>query len=233
MDRGRTERAFEPVDDGMLLPAFAGAGGCATSRGAFPQFTPSSRQFGVSPQDWLDWWSGLDHRARMVVTAERVYMVGDLRAERVLAAREDLRLASRRLELVNPAGMPDLESLIHIEEGEVRTICIRRRRRGGHLLMRAVRLAAPPGMSLIGIAFWIADERFVVEWPDFRPIFGLTAAEAKIVEQLIQGVAAEEIAALLQVSINTVRTHISHVYEKLGITCREELWRRLAPYRIN
>lgn len=232
MDRMRV-RQLETALEEMLSPAQVGLTSVAMGSSAFPQLMPSCDWRGTSPQDWLDCWSGLDHRARMVVTNERIYVAGDHRAEQAIVARQDLRLNSGRVELVDPTCRSELDNLVRVEEGEGRTICVRRRQRGGHLLMRASRLGGPPGVFLLGIAFWIADENFAVEWPDFRRIFGLTAAEAKIVEQLIQGVGAETIAAALRVSINTVRTHISHVYEKLGITCREELWRRLAPYRIN
>lgn len=232
MRRGHEEGIFERLEAGLPPPS-ADLRALRTSEGAFPQFTPSHDRPLVSPQDWLDCWSGLDHRARMVVNTDRIYVIGDRRAEQALAARQDLRLNSRRLESANPAGMSELDSLVRVEDGEVRTAVIPRRHRGGHLLMRSARIGARSGMSLLGITFWIADEKLMVEWPDFGPVFGLTAAETKIVDQLIQGLGAEAIGANLQVSINTVRTHISHVYEKLGITCREELWRRLAPYRLN
>jgi DNA-binding CsgD family transcriptional regulator len=48
---------------------------------------------------------------------------------------------------------------------------------------------------------------------------------------LLHGHSAETISKQQKLSINTVRTHIRHAYEKLDITCREALWRRLAPYR--
>lgn len=247
MRRGHEEGIFEPMEAGLPAPQSADLRALSTSEGAFPQFTPSHDRLVVSPQDWLDCWSGLDHRARMIVNTDRIYVIGDRRAEQALAARQDLRLNAGRLEAANPTGMSELDSLMRVEEGEVRTTVVPRRHRGGHLLMRSTQIGvpssqigapsgqigAPSGMSLLGITFWIADEKLMVEWPDFGPVFGLTAAETKIVEQLIQGLGAEAIGANLQVSINTVRTHISHVYEKLGITCREELWRRLAPYRLN
>jgi DNA-binding CsgD family transcriptional regulator len=187
----------------------------------------------IAHQDWLECWGDLDHRARMVVTMDRTFVAGDCRAEEALAARHDLRLENGRVATVNPAGASELEALLCVSGAETRTICIPRRQRSGHVLMRAARLGSMHEKTVLGITFWVADDRFAVEWPDFRPIFGLTAAEAKVVEKLIHGVSAEDIGRALKVSINTVRSHISHVYEKLGITCREQLWRRLAPYRIN
>lgn len=231
MNQGQTKRHFAVGDTVSLWPA-AGepwAGGERLS--AFPQLAQSD---GISQaHEWLGSWSGLDGRARMVVTGDRIYVVGERRAEQALAGRQDLRVVAGRLEATDPTATSDLDSLLDVKNDEVRTLFLPRRLHDGHLVMRAGPLGGQEGTRLIGVTFWIADERSVVEWPDFGPIFGLTAAEAKVVEQLIQGISAEGIAAALSVSINTVRTHICHVYEKLGITCREQLWRRLAPYRLN
>lgn len=200
---------------------------------AFPQLSVDCDWRGVRPRDWLECWSGIDGLARLVVTAERIFLGGDSRAEEALALRHDLRCNSRRLETVDPAESSTLDALVRVEKGETRTAFLHRRRRGGHLLMRATQLAAPAGMPLVGIAFRLADEAFAPRWADLEAIFGLTGSEAKIVELLLQGLGADAIASRQKISINTVRTHISHVYEKLGIACREELWRRLAPYRLN
>jgi len=51
----------------------------------------------------------------------------------------------------------------------------------------------------------------------------LTAREAEVLELLQTGRANAEIAAALQVSIETVRTHARHVYRKLGVSSRREL----------
>jgi DNA-binding CsgD family transcriptional regulator len=203
------------------------------SESAFPQLTTTSEWSGLAPPSSLECWGEIDGFSRMIVTAERVYVDGDSRAREALASRRDLRLNSKHLEMVDAAAMAELKHLVRVEPGETRTAVVRRREQGGHLLMRAAQLSSQAGTSLIGIAFRVADDLFSAEWPDLAPVFGFTAAEAKIVELLLQGLGAELIASKQKVSINTVRTHISHVYEKLGIACREELWRRLAPYRLN
>jgi DNA-binding CsgD family transcriptional regulator len=33
--------------------------------------------------------------------------------------------------------------------------------------------------------------------------------------------------------VHTVRAHLRHCYDKLGVSYREALWQRLAPYRLN
>jgi DNA-binding NarL/FixJ family response regulator len=51
----------------------------------------------------------------------------------------------------------------------------------------------------------------------------LTAREADVLELLQAGQSNAEIAAALQVGIETVRTHARHIYRKLGVSTRREL----------
>lgn len=53
--------------------------------------------------------------------------------------------------------------------------------------------------------------------------YGLTPREAEILALLALGRSAKYIAEELQVSYNTTRTHIRHVYEKLNIHSKQEL----------
>jgi DNA-binding CsgD family transcriptional regulator len=61
----------------------------------------------------------------------------------------------------------------------------------------------------------------------------LTPREAEVLQRLAQGKTRKEISAILQVSEATVRTHLEHLYVKLGVTNRVEaasitLWQQLA-----
>ena len=51
----------------------------------------------------------------------------------------------------------------------------------------------------------------------------LTSREADVLELLQGGHSNAEIAAALQVGIETVRTHTRHIYRKLGVKTRKEL----------
>ena len=52
--------------------------------------------------------------------------------------------------------------------------------------------------------------------------FHLSAKENEILDLLAEGYRIKEIADKLQISINTVRTHIRHIYEKLQVQSRVE-----------
>jgi len=51
----------------------------------------------------------------------------------------------------------------------------------------------------------------------------LTAKEREVLELIIEGQSRKEIAAGLHVSENTVKTHVKHIYEKLGVSGRDDI----------
>lgn len=53
----------------------------------------------------------------------------------------------------------------------------------------------------------------------------LSVREQQIVESLLYGATAREVADDLRLSFHTVRTHIRNIYAKLGVGCRIELAR--------
>ena len=59
------------------------------------------------------------------------------------------------------------------------------------------------------------------------PLYGLTPTESAVVEFLVQGARVETIAHRLDVSLNTVRTHLKRVYAKTGATGQSSLMRLL------
>lgn len=68
------------------------------------------------------------------------------------------------------------------------------------------------------------DERSVAEKVDrLSEKYGLTRREKEVFEQLSMGRSAPYIAEVYQVSENTVRSHIKHIYTKMGVHSRQEL----------
>ena len=52
---------------------------------------------------------------------------------------------------------------------------------------------------------------------------GLTPRESELVELCCLGYATEEIADLMEVSTNTIRTHLRNIYEYVGVHDRAQL----------
>jgi PAS domain S-box-containing protein len=63
-----------------------------------------------------------------------------------------------------------------------------------------------------------------------KEVFELTTAEAKVAASLARGVRVTEIASQLNVSRETIRTELSHIYSKIGLSSQIELVALLAPF---
>lgn len=57
----------------------------------------------------------------------------------------------------------------------------------------------------------------------FSDTYGLSKAETAILEMLAGGLKNAEIAEARHVSLNTVKTHLSHIYQKTGVRHRTQL----------
>lgn len=64
-------------------------------------------------------------------------------------------------------------------------------------------------------------------WPGAG--YGLTARQSEVVALLLQGMTNAEIADALYVDINTVKTHLRHVYKTLGVRSRSQVLAQLLP----
>lgn len=61
-----------------------------------------------------------------------------------------------------------------------------------------------------------------------RELYDLTRAEAHVAARLAAGASLERVAAQLDVSLNTVRTHLRHLFAKCGVATQAALLQRLA-----
>lgn len=78
--------------------------------------------------------------------------------------------------------------------------------------------------GLILDALFVSKLQEMIQYAPEQPsLASLTEREREVVHLAIKGRSNYEIAADLQVSINTVKTHLRNVYEKLNVTSRAEL----------
>lgn len=67
-------------------------------------------------------------------------------------------------------------------------------------------------------------------------LYGLTHTEAKLVQLMTNGMTLDDAAEELEISVNTARTHLKHVFHKTGINRQTELIHRIesgpAPLRV-
>jgi DNA-binding CsgD family transcriptional regulator len=60
--------------------------------------------------------------------------------------------------------------------------------------------------------------------------FQLTPKQTQVLVRMISGESSDDIAKALQISIETVRTHVRDVYAKMRVSSREELFVRVRPF---
>ena len=58
-------------------------------------------------------------------------------------------------------------------------------------------------------------------------LYGLTQTEARLVQLLVGGSTLDGAAEILEISVNTARTHLKHVFQKTGINRQAELVHRI------
>ena len=74
--------------------------------------------------------------------------------------------------------------------------------------------------SAFGIMAWRARAVHERELPDLRKLFGLTRSEASLVRPLLQARTPQDIATDLNLSVETVRSHLKNAYAKAGVSNR-------------
>ena len=95
--------------------------------------------------------------------------------------------------------------------------------------------------AVMGGEYWLGHERFATVAPNFRKVeadrrrakaFGLTKREIEIVRSVVAGYSNKEIAAQSAISENTVKSHLTHIFNKLGASNRVELALFAAHHRL-
>lgn len=175
-------------------------------------------------------WSKLDGRRRVVLDETRAIVACDPDFISFVARSPEFRIQNGRF---GPTDHRLASALtwLSVEASETGTTLVPKSS-GGHWICCAARLSEYGGCALIGIAIRAGGEDSAPTWPDFRPAFHLTNTENSVLTKLLSGFSPQAIAELHALSVNTVRTHIRHLYEKLEVKSQPELWRKLCSYRL-
>lgn len=76
----------------------------------------------------------------------------------------------------------------------------------------------------LGAPLWAAKARQELSAIASRPIAtGLTQTQHRVAALIAQGQTNREIAAAMFITVNTVQTHVRHIFQKLGVRSRTEL----------
>jgi two-component system nitrate/nitrite response regulator NarL len=74
-----------------------------------------------------------------------------------------------------------------------------------------------------GIVQRYRESAFPEDFPPRQPAFGFTARQLEIIAALVAGATNRDIAKQLSISATTVKYHLSHMFDKAGVSNRVEL----------
>jgi DNA-binding CsgD family transcriptional regulator len=177
----------------------------------------------------LETWLEAGKRARFILGGDASLEWRNRAGRQLLNRRDPLLLVGPHVRPCNSLQVERFLNFVGSASPTLSVLCLSDQDRDDRLIMSAVRLGS---RGLVGITAFFASEGPLCHWADLREAFGLTPCERDIAQALAGGLTAESTAQKLHASVKTVRTHIRHVYGKLGVSSREELFRRLTPYMV-
>ena len=174
-------------------------------------------------------WFNAERRGRMILTPDLELSWCNLAARKLIGHRQRLVVRNGCLRPCNPGDQKRFETFVHDADDQLSVLCLLDEEGDNHLVTTAIRL---PQTTMVGLTAFRVWQDFETLWADLNQAFGLTRSEQEICRSLGSGLTADAVAEKLQTSVKTVRTHIRHVYSKLGVCSREELFHKLMPYMI-
>lgn len=151
-------------------------------------------------------------------------------AREMLASGRHLRVNHGRLTCADPTLDPDLRKFL-AEVGPKPSVWLCRGD-SEHVLLRGESVLGLASEALIGLV--VTPTNVPVGghlWADFGGVFGLTPSEVQVVKLLTEGQRADEVAASLGVTLETIRTHIRRTYAKMGVGSREQMFAIVSQFR--
>ena len=156
-------------------------------------------------------------------------------AERVMRACEGINLRNGRLSFTDPG----LDNRLVQALGKYRTgngyghpviaACVRCTRSAP---CRVLVVPVAPGDDGRDIAFfaliYAPNGSQEISLEVLRQLYGLTKAQAEVARSLYAGRSVEDTALALNVSLNTIRTHLKHIFTKCDVSSQAELLHMLA-----
>lgn len=175
-------------------------------------------------------WAGADPARRYIVTKDLCVVWASESAHRFLDDATVLHRAGSAIRLTDHAQQSALADLVAYADDTFSTWHLSRAGSQEQLLFVARRIS--PGSDLVGLRIQDTSIGFQPQWANFAPAFSLTPAENRVALLLLDGNSAERTASLLGLGEATIRTHVKRLYLKLEVTSKEEMFRRMAGFRI-
>jgi DNA-binding CsgD family transcriptional regulator len=170
----------------------------------------------------------------IVIGAAGQLLLANRTAEQILETRDGLELTPRGGVRTSMKSTPALGALVEAAEKaqptEVPDSILAVRRPSGRrpltLVIRPLQKASSKQDPMAPTALvFVLDPEFPVETAeaDLRQLYGLTSTEACLANLLMEGKTLDECCELLGIRRSTARTHLQHLFEKVGVQRQSEL----------
>lgn len=177
--------------------------------------------------DWLE----TEARPRLICALDLAFLWANP-AGHALLQEKDLTLVEGRLTAGSAALQADLAAFVRGCGEAAASLRLPRPARGDFLLLHGRRLGNGGEPACVGITIARGGNGFTPRYADLGGMFQLTAAECRVLERLLRGDTVDAIAVSAGLSVETVRTHVRHIYAKLGADSREAMFARIRPFRL-
>jgi DNA-binding NarL/FixJ family response regulator len=194
-----------------------------------------------------------DGLRQLLETEPRLRIVGETGVAAAAHLIHDLQPDVLLLDFTAPGAFSILDAIAGFGDG-VRAIILAERVDGAELT-RALQAGARGVMlkdsaaevlfrcidTVLAGEYWIVSEAAADEPASLRKLdselrrrraFGLTPRELDIVRMIVGGYTNKEIAESLSIGENTVKSHLTHIFNKLGASSRIELALFAAHHRL-
>jgi len=170
----------------------------------------------------------------VVTTATGQLLLANRTAEQILNTRDGLELTPTGSIRTSLKSTPSLNALMDAvarpgHAGTRDSVLPVRRPSGKRPLTAVVRAVeetpANGDATAPAVLLFILDPEIPVETveAELRQLYGLTSTEACLANLLMEGKALDECCTLLGIRRSTARTHLQHLFEKLGVQRQSEL----------
>ncbi len=173
-------------------------------------------------------WLDLDPQPRLICTRSLGLVWANGAAHMTFASGEDFQLRDGVVTACERSHQQALSAFVDGCETMLSTLALPAAD-GGHLLLRGRRLD-PAGH--VGLAYLRSDSAFRALHADLEQAFQLTPSEYRVLLRMIDGLTAEAIATATALSVETVRSHIRHLYAKMCVASREAMFAKTLPFRL-
>lgn len=180
----------------------------------------------------LQSWAEREQTPRVIVDDNLRLVWTNRSARKLLEGRKDLEVREGLLAARSARNHQALVDFIESTGSALSSFCFPSEDGDGHMLFRAVEVHRDPDARYLGLVFYRSGSDFKARYADLDKVFQLTGTEHRVLQQLLDGKTADEVASEFGVSIETTRSHIRQIYSKVDVTSREGLFSRARPYRI-